>query len=237
MNKEYNYVEGNIIVKNENGKERVLNYQDNIDKILVKENIIEKIQYDIGVYNYALGVNEVTKYLKYNKNKYFLNFLLPTVIVPTIFACLNAGTFFVTIGTVIAVLQGAMLTICDIAKSKELENHINALKIIIEKDEKMLAEETKKLDELKKDNTKEINNQLKTDIQFKQSNETEMSNLSKLQQLYYVTGYDLKYLCKLDNKGTLDEFLHNEYNDNEIQIIREIVEKEGPVLVKTKGKK
>lgn len=236
MNKEYNCIGGDIIVKNEEGSERKLNYQDNIDEILIKENVIEEIKKQINACNYALGVQETTKKLKYNRKKYVLNILLPITMVPTIFMCLNAGATLTIIGLVIALLQGGALTLGDVLESKQTEKYINALKVTINRNKKLLEDQNKKLDELKKDNTKDSANKQNNEKQFKLKNEDEMFHLSKLQQLYYITGYDIKYLYELEKKGLLNRVLHDEYNSEEILIMSDIIKEEGPVLVKSKRK-
>ena len=44
MNKDYIYINENAIVTDDNGNQRVTEYYDNLDKVLVQENIIEEIE-------------------------------------------------------------------------------------------------------------------------------------------------------------------------------------------------
>ena len=44
MNKEYIYIDDKVEVKDEFGKTKVIDYRDNIEEILIKENIIEQIE-------------------------------------------------------------------------------------------------------------------------------------------------------------------------------------------------
>ena len=44
MNKEYIYIQGKVIVKDENGTQTSLEYYDNLDKVLIQENLIESME-------------------------------------------------------------------------------------------------------------------------------------------------------------------------------------------------
>lgn len=44
MNKEYTYLDGKAIISDENGKQSLIEYFDNLDYILVQENIIETME-------------------------------------------------------------------------------------------------------------------------------------------------------------------------------------------------
>lgn len=44
MNKEYIYIDGNIILEDEKGNRNPIEYRDNIDEILIQENIIETME-------------------------------------------------------------------------------------------------------------------------------------------------------------------------------------------------
>ena len=44
MNKEYTYINGKVIISDENGNKTQSEYYDNLDEVLVKENIIETME-------------------------------------------------------------------------------------------------------------------------------------------------------------------------------------------------
>ena len=54
MNIEYTYVNGKVIVTDENNNKRVTDYHDNIDQVLVSENVIEEIDNKISEYKRKL---------------------------------------------------------------------------------------------------------------------------------------------------------------------------------------
>ena len=41
MNKEYTYIDGKVIISDENDKKTQSEYYDNLDKVLIQENLIE----------------------------------------------------------------------------------------------------------------------------------------------------------------------------------------------------
>ena len=44
MNKEYVYKDGKVLVIDENGNQKILDYYDNLDDVLIQENLIETMQ-------------------------------------------------------------------------------------------------------------------------------------------------------------------------------------------------
>ena len=58
MNKEYLDINGNIVVEDENGVKKPVEYRDNLDEVLIQENIIElmklkkrELQENLNYYN------------------------------------------------------------------------------------------------------------------------------------------------------------------------------------------
>ena len=44
MNKEYMYIDGKVVISDENGKQTLTEYSDNLDAILAQENVIETME-------------------------------------------------------------------------------------------------------------------------------------------------------------------------------------------------
>ena len=44
MNREYTYVDDKVIIRDENGNQRVVEYCDNLNEILIQENLLEEIE-------------------------------------------------------------------------------------------------------------------------------------------------------------------------------------------------
>lgn len=47
MNKEYIYIDGKVIVEDENGNKNVMQYNDKIEEILIQENLMETMKKEL----------------------------------------------------------------------------------------------------------------------------------------------------------------------------------------------
>ena len=71
MNKECVYVDGKVIVEDENGNKRITEYSDNLEEILAQENLIETMENKIQELDKELGNTK-------EDNKPYVPFVLPT---------------------------------------------------------------------------------------------------------------------------------------------------------------
>ena len=95
---------------------------------------------------------------------------------------------------------------------------------------KQLVEEKKKLETLRKEKPK-----TKEDSNFKVVKVDDIEKLKQLKhyiELYYSLGYDIEKLYKYLENGTLEEFLNNSYNTDDVELSKQFLEKNGPKLIK-----
>lgn len=65
MNKEYTYIDGKVIISDENDNKTQSDYYDNLDEVLAQENLIETMEEKIQVLE-----KEIQLYKKNNKIRY-----------------------------------------------------------------------------------------------------------------------------------------------------------------------
>ena len=71
MNKEYTYIDGKVIISDENDNKTQSDYYDNLDEVLAQENLIETMEEKIQVLE-----KKIQLYKKITKNVIFLLFFL-----------------------------------------------------------------------------------------------------------------------------------------------------------------
>ena len=73
MNKEYTYIDGKVIISDENDNKTQSDYYDNLDEVLVQENLIETMEEKIQELE-----KESQSYKKSNK-KHYIPVIFPMV--------------------------------------------------------------------------------------------------------------------------------------------------------------
>lgn len=247
MNKEYIYIDGKAIIKDDKGNQVPIEYYDNLDKVLVQENLVETMENRIS---YLEKASE--KYKKYNKKNY-IPFYLPmtaimTIIVPpitiyllgdtsvftsqidTIFGPMNKAllfsSFFTTLFLPLGVLPEVnMYSIYKraIKEEKGINSELEFLKkeIIVEKEKLINLQKEKTRDEEKKEFRVATVDDLKVLEDFK-----------NLRQLYFDLGYNGEKYYKYYQNGILDNKLGEYYTEDGIEIAKQYLEEKGPTLTK-----
>ena len=251
MNKEYTYIDGKAIIKDENGNQTPVEYYDNLDEVLVQENIIETIENRI-----AYLESESKEYKKYNKKHYIpvtfpLCALITTIGVPAIFYWLgNSGVYINTINTIFGPMNEALLyssvfstvflPLAGLMEFNMYSQHKDRLKnekgVNSELDflKKQIFEEKEKLVELKKQKTKtELKNGFKV---VKVDDIEKLKSLKSWFNLYYDLGYNEEKYYDYFQKGKLDSKLSKHYNEIGIEAAKEYLQEKGPTLVKKENK-
>ena len=250
MNKEYTYIDGKVIVKDENGTQNPIEYYDNLDEVLIQENLIETMEKKISKLE-----KESEDYKKHNKKHYipiiFPFGLLATLIGPAYAYWLgNTDIYVSSVNTIFGTMNEAVLYSCFSTlflpilsllelqmyhyykNSKKDEKGINSeleflkQQIIIEK---------QKLFELEKEKTK--NREDKRFRSVKVEDLEELKALKSCLDLYYDLGYNGEKYYKYYLQGKLDNKLGRYYNDTGIEAAKEYLEEKGPTLVKKKNPK
>lgn len=245
MNKEYTYIDGKAIIRNENENQPPIEYYDNLDAVLVQENVIETMENRISF------LEEESKKYKTDR-KHYIPVLLPmcallTAIFPSVFAYWlgDVDVYTTTINTIFGPMNEALLyTISTLPvlpfiggveyiMYNEYKDGLKTGKGInceLEFLKKQIMEEREKLVELKKDKT--ISDD-KKEFRVVEVNDLErLKQLKSLFSLYYNLGYHDEKLYDYYQKGKLDSKLSECFNEEEIQAAKEYLEEKGPTLVR-----
>lgn len=247
MNKEYTYIDGKAIIKDENGNQTPIEYYDNLDEVLVQENLIETMQNEIT------KLEEESKEYKNNSKKRYIPITLPLASliiifgVPALFylfgytniysstintifgpmneALLHSLVFYVLSLPVTGIIEYGMY--CNYKNMKKDEKGINNQLDFLKK---QLVIEKENLKQLLKNKTKENNNE-----QFRvvKVNDLEMlRNLKSYLEFYYDLGYNEQKYYKYLEQGKLNDKLCKYYTEEGIEVAKEYLEQKGPVLIK-----
>ena len=249
MNKGYTYIDGKVIISDENGNHTQSEYYDNLDKVLVQENVIEEME------NRIQGLIKESEKYRVVKKRYipvYLYTVLGTVLIApslvlwaltgtnpylsnidTIFGSVNQALFFTLVSGTIGLQLGSLFTLVDYSnfrerakRAKGIDSELEFLKLQIKKEKEALAV-------LREEKIRDKEN---TEFRSTQVNDKQqLEALRRYLELYYVLGYDEKKLSRLYRKGRLDEKLKKYYDDTEIKLAKKYLEEKGFVLVKKRN--
>ena len=230
MNKEYAYVDGKVIVSDENGKLVQKEYKENIDKILVQENVVEKIENDIKELEEKVSKFKKEKLIKFPA--FTLLFLLFAG--GMAYMCLK-GIPFSMYAMIYLALSSSLLTCCGVILDrvlifdpmKKLQGDISELEYLkgMLQDQKEVLNEMQKEAILNKDKVEDVKGIKVADKQI-------IAALENEEYLYYDAGLNLKKYYLLYKKGKLAEKLAKYYNQEGIELVTEFVKENGPRLVR-----
>ena len=231
MNKEYAYVDSKVIVSDENGKLTQRDYKEGIDKILVQENVVEKIEKDIK------GLEEEVNKFKKEKHIKFpavtLSFLLFSALIACIPFIIGLPLNLVSVTFLIALLIPLISCAPLLDKAlifdpmKKLQGDISELEYLkrMLQDQKEILSEMQKEATLNKDKVEEVKGIKVADKQI-------IAALENEEYLYYDVGLNLKKYYLLYKKGKLAEKLAKYYNQEGVELITEYIKENGPRLVR-----
>lgn len=245
MNKEYTYIDGKVIISDEDDKKIQSEYYDNLDKVLAQENLIETME---------LKIQELERknedYKKYNR-KHYIPFIFPsTVLMSTIGASLitnwltGSNSFAMSVDTIWGPMSQAMVvsietSICVIPIGAVLEltmykDYKNSIKIEkgINSELNFLKEQIEKereeLERLKQNKSRDNEN-----TEFRTVKVDDLQQLKILKEyldFYFDLGCNGEKYYQYYQHGKLDKKL-KKYSDTEIQLAKEYLEEKGPSLV------
>lgn len=253
MNKEYTYIDGKVIVKDENGTQIPIEYYDNLDEVLIQENLIETIEDRISYLEKESQYYKIYN-KKYNKKHYipiililgvlttiiggpaifyFLgNTDIYTSVVNTIFGTMNEAVFFSSVFSILYLPAISVLELNMYCNHKNLLKKEKGINSELEFLKRQIVNERKKLVELTKEKTRDNEN--------KEFRVVKVNDLEKLKtfkswlNLYYDLGYNGEKYYKYYFQGKLDDKLSKHYNNTGIEVAKEYLEEKGPSLVKRK---
>lgn len=237
MNKGYTYINSKVIISDENGDYTQSEYYDNLDKVLVKENVIEAME---GRTQELLKENEECleikkRYMKFIR--YWLRFSLISTFV--FFGCLSA-LFGIDI-ELVALSCSIPLILCggilyqayrEYQKNANKKNGINSE---LEFLKSQIGKEKEALKELKKDKTRK--NEIAEYSNVKVDDKKQLKALRNYLDLYYNLGYDIKKYFRYYKQGKLDKELQEYYDEEALELAKKYLEEKGPVLTRRKNAK
>lgn len=249
MNKEYTYIDGKVIIKDENGYQTLIEYYDNLDEVLVQENLIETIENNI---NEKKKKKDEIKLEKASFSPVVTVITLITIFgAPPILCWFNNGIEILklTVDTIygpfnfvrlIQFLTAVPSTLCallfdfqEYKMAKAIVKEKNAITSELEAQEELLVIEKEKLVELQKNKTKNNEN---NEFRVVEVNDKEkLTSLRNYLSLFYDLGYNSDKYYKYYEQGILEEKLKKHYDEDGIQAAKKYLEEKGPVLSKKRN--
>jgi len=248
MNKEYIYKDGRVLIIDDNNNEKETDYYNNLDEVLVKENLIEKIEQEIISLEQELcGFGEITKKTRFfNIWMPFLIFtigpviMFPTlyylcnfegIIVPELFSFMNPGIYMGIASMPCFSMIGGILSGMCYYKEKDFDKIQKGKELELKRLKELLTIEKQDLEELLADKYKanQENNKKEDDFYVSRIDNTEIiRQLKFFKSFYYQLGYNEKKYFKYYQKGKLNEYFSSEY----VEAINQYFEEKGKTLVK-----
>ncbi len=246
MNREYIYHDGKALVIDENNAQKNVDYYDNLDKVLVQENLIETMEEKIKELEKESADFKMKNKKHYIPYRFLEAEIMPVLLVLTTLLIGNGmvGGYprimqvcatFIKIFPVVILPFAAMLEYIHYndykmlkQKEKGINNELDFLKKQIEKEKEYL-------ETLKREKTHNNVND-----EFKMIEVDDLQKLKELRsklELYYILGYNDEKYYKYYQKGCLDEKLEKDYNEADIQLVKEYLEEKGTSLKKTRTTK
>ena len=246
MNKEYTYIDGKVIIRDNHGEQKQSEYYDNLEDILVEENLIETMENKIDELEEQISKIKKDKPQKYRPTYTFL-LLFVSLLGFSLFYLLFSNVSIIEFLknkltwlmiapiTSLFTLSGICMDVLEYFKYKDLINKEkgldNELVFLI----KQLSKEKDKLTNLKivKSKNKE-NTEFRT---VKVDDVEELKTLRKYLKLHYDLGCNREDYYHYYQIGILPKMLKKQYNEEEIQYITSCLEGKEPTLVLRKNKR
>lgn len=251
MNKEYIYLDGKVIISDEKNNKIQSEYYDNLDEVLVQENLIEQMREQIK------KLEKESHRCKKNHNKRYIpkcmitmsllaviglpiifNLFTPeanTVMVNSIFGLINQNLLTCIPFSTMAIAFGAMMEVSEYKEYKKNLNKENGINSELEFLKKKIEVEKENLKKLIKE--KPIKNE-KVDFRIVDVDDSkQLETLKQYSKLYFNLGYNGEKYYQYYQEGNLEKELENNYNEEEIRLVKEYIEEKGPSLILKRKKK
>jgi len=249
MNKEYIYNKEKVEIITNKGI-ITTSYYDNLDKVLIKENLIETIAKNINSLKKKyknFNLNKKIKELNYKKWTIFftlisipiLSFLLILSIQGIKLGCINLEVIkkviginkFITTFTYPFVIMGSTFYLfVETIVNKVTINNIRGELLELDYLKKILEKEKNELNELKKDRT---NSKIKEKLELvKIKDKQAINSLNNNLDMYYDLGYNENKYYNYLIEGKIDDKLNN-YTKEELSVIKNYLKEKHKVLKKS----
>lgn len=216
MNENLIYKDGKALIISDGKNIKEIDYYDNLNEVLKKENLIEKLDIQIFELEQDIFEYEEKKYTKKDMLNVILSdvvalllvyvmfenvFDLGKVVNTTIFGDVNIFTLITIVGTPVVGLVGAAMIVPIVIKNKELNSIINGKKTTIKYLKKELEKAKDIILELRKDKTCSKNNKEMSVLSIKDDENIE--EIKRNMNIYYNLGYYQKKNEKKKSDSTI----------------------------------
>ena len=249
MNKEYTYIDGKVILIDDNGNQTLTEYYDNLDDVLIQENLIETMENEIEKSNnkYLELSNETKGSKKTNLlKKVILPHAILTIIalfIPTILELLipvplsstiipNFKVWLTAFSFVLTQMPVTPMTLQNYFSYNESLKKKNGIQTELKHLNEQLMKEKQKLESLIENKTKQKENK-----EFRVVKVNDLEQLKELRNniaFYYDLGYNQEKFYKYFERGNLDKKLNSYYTEEGVKEAKEYIESTAPQLVKKK---
>lgn len=237
MNEKYTYLDGKVIIEDENGKKKIVEYTNHLDEILVQENLIESLENELVEVD--RDIERSKKLNKTNKNVTIfsaVSFALIPVIMQFLLKMLlgeNASEIMLSTepmmlpfikGFIISIsgISGSFFTISSYNSYKKNQKNINGQKSKKKVLEETIQQEKKELEQLQQTSQKQqlTHHFFEKEVDYLK----ELRRLRSYLNLYYDCGYNREKYIKYLQAGKLDKKLGKHYTVRGIDLITEYLE-------------
>lgn len=245
MNKKYIYCNGKAKIIKDNNESVIMNYYDNLDKVLIKENLLEIMEKKLKTLESKDKKNKANKTIeKMNKNKWLLS--TSVIFIPIIwiylYLILKMGLSIAGINKIISISSFVLRFITPvILAGSSFIFILNTIAIKLNK--KHMKGELAEIGFLKLniEKTKQEINELKMDKTSTQSNkindlvivrdEFDLREFKDKLDLYYDLGCNEEKYSQYLKDGVIDNKLNN-YSKDELIVIKEYLKSKQKRLIK-----
>lgn len=246
MNIKYTYVDGKVIVSDEYGNQKLNEYYDNLEDVLVQENLIEELEKKITELNEKVSQIRQEKPKKFKPSYTFLflfclvlgyslsylvfNSLGLKEVLESILRNKVACSFIFIPVPALFTFVGIDLDFLEYCKYKDLENRENGIEAQLDYSMQQLVKEKEKLINLKSKKTRDCEYR-----EFRTVNVPYLERLKALRKylkLYYELGSQVKHYHRSFEQGCLEEELEKEYDEDSIIVAKQFIEDKGRSFVK-----
>lgn len=223
MNKNYLCANGEVLVIDENGNHTIRDNVDNIDAILVKENVVEKLEKEKKELEYLLKRDEVPEKYNFKYLKTFIAAGLLSFVFGSFMTWFDSSAFF---NSLLAfgfcyTLIGLLIYSEDYGNYNRLVKTNNGRLKKLDFIEKKLDKEKSLLEQLTKE-CSQVTNVENSTVNKVNDNE-EMKKLSELLKIYYELGYNEDYFFDLYSEGKLDYLFDGFYDKDDVEDIKKFI--------------
>lgn len=192
MNKEYTSINDKVIVSDYDGNQKIVEYQDNIEEILIQENVIEEEEQILLDSKQKLEKNK----LSIKGDKLLLEMTIPLTVIFSLVVFHNLDILNLT-GIIVASFFG-LISVGAFIAYKNDKNNLKNNKIKLRIIEEQIKKEKTKLKELKKKKQKKLTKEKNGTI-------NNVSNLEKLELFKenLVTLFELECKNQKEEKGVV----------------------------------